>query len=190
MEKEREAAPRVVSRGDGLAERVDDEPCGRKRVEVRGDRPMLALERHAESVASDGVGVAKLVEVTAANHESAVLLEAASRIERMDDREAGHAIGLEHARDFVHSGAEIIDVMQAHERDDPIERRIVERDRGCIGNVKLHVRRELARGGDERGRRVDADYAMASDARCRVSLPSPQPTSSARRAGGGTMGRN
>src|SRR5262249_43738772 len=120
-------------------------------------------------------GVAKRLEVASANHESAVLLEAAGRIERMDDRDAGHATGLEHARDFADSAIEIIDVMQAHERDDLIERRIVEPERRGVRDVKIHVRCELARGGDERGRRIDADHPMAE----RREMPREPPLAAA-----------
>jgi hypothetical protein len=127
---------------------------------------MQALERHLDVVARDGIRVTKRVEVASANDEPTVFLEATGRIERMDDRKAGHATGLEHARNFPNGAAEVIDVMQAHERDDLVERRILERERGCIGHVKLHVRSRLARGGDERGRSVDANHAMAE--RCQM----------------------
>jgi hypothetical protein len=83
-----------VSLGYGLPERVDQEAYGRECVEVRRDGSMHALERHLEVVALDRVRVAKPVEVAPANYEPTVFLEATGRIERMDDRKAGHATGL------------------------------------------------------------------------------------------------
>jgi hypothetical protein len=80
-----------------LAERLDDEARGRECRDVRLERPVLADDLEPSAVSLDVVGVVRLVEVGAFDHEPriAVLpLEPAGRVERVDDREAEVPAGL------------------------------------------------------------------------------------------------
>src|SRR5689334_16385858 len=114
--------------GHGRFVQTLDQQAGvMERVGVRMKGPVCTDEGHLELVASHVVLVERLFEVRTTNNEWASFVgsfEAAARTQSLDNRKAEPTARLEDARNLANGFAQGVNVLERHECDDTVERRI------------------------------------------------------------------
>jgi hypothetical protein len=78
----------------------------------------------------------------------------------MNYRQAKSSAWFQNARCFSNGSSHPVDILKRHKGDRQIRARVIKRKRGGIGQTHVHRWIELAGGGDERRRTVDADDTM------------------------------
>ena len=185
MQKEGYALPAAASpRSNGvfwnirLAKGLDQESSRLQRYEIGFQGAMLAIERHSQAVALDRISETETMKIVAFDGEASVssrFFEAPGGVDWMNYRQAKSPTWLQNARRLSNGSGHPVDIVKRHKGDRQIRARIVKRKRGGIAQTHVHGGVELAGGGDERRRTVDADDTMSKflQVACETSFAAP-----------------